>query len=143
MSEIVDQVLDSVQNSEPSEVVIENVGDTPEEETVEIPEEETASEEIEQEPEAELTLDEGPPEEEPETSPEPEAEVPTEPAIVVPAEADATDLSENQMTNETVAEATAPAGAASDMLLHFQHEVRVEVARTRLTGKEITQITSI
>jgi len=62
--------------------------------------------------------------------------------VVVTTEADATDLSENQMTNETVAEATAPAGAASDMLLHFQHEVRVEVARTRLTGKEITQITS-
>ena len=62
--------------------------------------------------------------------------------MAAPVEGNATDLSENEMTNETVAEATEAAGTAPDMLLHFQHEVRVEVARTRLTGKEITQITS-
>ena len=104
------------------------------------PEEEAVEETAE--PEAELTLDEELPETEPETTPEPETEVPEETIVAAPVEENATDLSENEMTNETVAEATAAAGTASDMLLHFQHEVRVEVARTRLTGKEITQITS-
>ena len=106
--------------------------------------EESEEEAVEEtaEPEAELTLDEELPETEPETTPEPETEVPEETIVAAPVEENATDLSENEMTNETVAEATAAAGTASDMLLHFQHEVRVEVARTRLTGKEITQITS-
>ena len=120
--------------SEPEETIEDSaeVNDPPEEDAVE----ETA------EPEAELTLDEELPETEPETTPEPETEVPEETIVAAPVEENATDLSENEMTNETVAEATAAAGTASDMLLHFQHEVRVEVARTRLTGKEITQITS-
>jgi flagellar motor switch protein FliN/FliY len=120
--------------SEPEETVEDSaeVNEPPEEDAVE----ETA------EPEAELTLDEELPETEPETTPEPETEVPEETIVAAPVEENATDLSENEMTNETVAEATAAAGTASDMLLHFQHEVRVEVARTRLTGKEITQITS-
>ena len=34
-----------------------------------------------------------------------------------------------------------PSPLGSDMLLNFHHEVAVEIARTQLTGEEITQIT--
>lgn len=46
------------------------------------------------------------------------------------------------MDNETLPSATASLAGGTEMLLNFHHEVRVEVARTRLSGEEITQITN-
>ena len=43
--------------------------------------------------------------------------------------------------NETMATPNTPAASGSEVLLNFQHEIVVEVARTKLTGEEITQIT--
>ena len=53
----------------------------------------------------------------------------------------AIDIVESEMPieSEVVIAIAAPLG--SDMLLNFNHEVVVEIARTRLTGEEITQIT--
>ncbi|HBL55462.1 MAG TPA: flagellar motor switch protein FliN, partial [Deltaproteobacteria bacterium] len=48
---------------------------------------------------------------------------------------------ESEMPIETEAEKTVAAPLGSDMLLNFNHEVVVEIARTQLTGEEITQIT--
>ena len=39
-------------------------------------------------------------------------------------------------------QAAASQGAGTELLLHFHHEVRVEVARTHLSGEEITKITN-
>ncbi len=43
--------------------------------------------------------------------------------------------------NQPMSQPNSPAASGSEVLLNFQHEVVVEVARTKLTGEEITQIT--
>ena len=48
---------------------------------------------------------------------------------------------ESEMTIESEATETIAAPLDSNMLLNFNHEVVVEIARTSLTGEEITQIT--
>lgn len=63
---------------------------------------------------------------------EPEIEVQETPAI---------DIVEIVMPIESDAAETIAAPLGSDMLLNFNHEVVVEIARTSLTGEEITQIT--
>jgi len=63
---------------------------------------------------------------------EPEMEVQETPAI---------DIVEIVMPIESDAAETIAAPLGSDMLLNFNHEVVVEIARTSLTGEEITQIT--
>jgi len=58
-----------------------------------------------------------------------------------------TEISSNENTEiaipyeETTVAEISEAPLGSDMLLNFTHEVVVEMARTRLTGEEITQIT--
>jgi flagellar motor switch protein FliN len=56
-------------------------------------------------------------------------------------ETPAIDIVESEMPIESEAAETIAAPLGSDMLLNFNHEVVVEIARTRLTGEEITQIT--
>jgi len=63
---------------------------------------------------------------------EPEIEVQETPAI---------DIVESEMPIESEAAEKIAAPLGSDMLLNFNHEVVVEIARTSLTGEEITQIT--
>ena len=48
---------------------------------------------------------------------------------------------EIEIPHETVVAEMSEAPSGSDMLLNFIHEIVVEMARTRLTGEEITQIT--
>ena len=48
---------------------------------------------------------------------------------------------ESGMQNETEAAETSAVPLDADMLLNFHHEAVVEIARTQLTGEEITQIT--
>ena len=63
-----------------------------------------------------------------------EIEVQETPAIDI-------DIVESEMPIESEAAETIAAPLGSDMLLNFNHEVVVEIARTNLTGEEITQIT--
>ncbi|MEZ7973524.1 MAG: FliM/FliN family flagellar motor switch protein [SAR324 cluster bacterium] len=56
-------------------------------------------------------------------------------------ETPAIDIVESEMPIKSEAAETIAAPLGSDMLLNFNHEVVVEIARTRLTGEEITQIT--
>ena len=63
---------------------------------------------------------------------EPEIEVQETPAI---------DIVESEMPIESEAAEKIAAPLGSDMLLNFNHEVVVEIARTSLSGEEITQIT--
>ena len=56
-------------------------------------------------------------------------------------ETPAIDIVESEMPIESEAAETIAPPLGSDMLLNFNHEVVVEIARTRLTGEEITQIT--
>ena len=53
----------------------------------------------------------------------------------------AIDIVESEMPIESEAAEIIVAPLGSDMLLNFNHEVVVEIARTSLTGEEITQIT--
>ena len=48
---------------------------------------------------------------------------------------------EKGIQNETEAAETSAVPLDADMLLNFHHEAVVEIARTQLTGEEITQIT--
>jgi len=51
------------------------------------------------------------------------------------------DEGKKEITSESDLNETTPSPLGSDMLLNFHHEVVVEIARTQLTGEEITQIT--
>ena len=56
-------------------------------------------------------------------------------------ETPAIDIVESEMPIESEAAEKIAAPLGSDMLLNFNHEVVVEIARTSLSGEEITQIT--
>ncbi|MBC8257796.1 MAG: FliM/FliN family flagellar motor switch protein [SAR324 cluster bacterium] len=65
----------------------------------------------------------------------------SEKVIVETEETPVIEKAESKMPNEKEAIETSAPALGSEMLLNFNHQVVVEVARTQLTGEEITQIT--
>ena len=139
--EITDLGLDDVETAEAEPEADELVTETAE---VELEADESAVETAELEPEAEVipaletTTDTQ--DELEETSDEIEEIEIDEPEIEV-QETPAIDIVESEMPIESEAAEKIAAPLGSDMLLNFNHEVVVEIARTSLTGEEITQIT--
>ena len=139
--EITDLGLDDVETAEAEPEADELVTETAE---VELEADESAVETAEVEPEAEeipaLETTTDTQDELEETSDEIEEIEIDEPEIEV-QETPAIDIVESEMPIESEAAEKIAAPLGSDMLLNFNHEVVVEIARTSLTGEEITQIT--
>jgi flagellar motor switch/type III secretory pathway protein FliN len=72
---------------------------------------------------------------------EEKVKIETEDQEIEVQETPAIDIVESEMPIESEAAETIAAPLGPEMLLNFNHEVVVEIARTKLTGEEITQIT--
>ena len=118
-----------IEDTEEAEAVSAEA-ETKEEEVVEAEAEDTTVQETATEPQEETD----------ELAEEKEADQ-TEEIEIDAQETPAIEKVESEMPIETESAETLTAPLGSEMLLNFNHEVVVEIARTQLTGEEITQIT--